>query len=87
MKYLIPLMIATLLFLASSFDNDYQYQKEKRQHVVRAGETVWQIALEYMGRQDRYRDVRELVHDISKENGGNVIRPGDVLDITLWIKK
>ena len=85
MKYLIPLLIATLLFLASSFDNDYQ--KEKRQHVVKAGETVWQIALVYMGHQDRYDDIRELVHDISKENGGNMIRPGDVLDITLWVKK
>lgn len=85
MKYLVPLMIAVLLFLASGFDNNYQ--KEKRQHIVKAGETVWQIAWQYMDRQDRYKDVRELVHDISKENGGNMIRPGDVLDITLWVKK
>lgn len=85
MKYLVPLMIAALLFLASGFDNNYQ--KEKSQHVVKAGETVWQIAWQYMDRQDRYKDVRELVHDISKENGGNMIRPGDVLDITLWVKK
>lgn len=85
MKYLLPLMLAALLLLVSEFDTDYQ--KEKRQHVVKAGETVWQIAWQYMDRQDRYKDVRELVHDISKENGGNMIRPGDVLDITLWVKK
>ena len=85
MKYLLPLMLAALLLLVSEFDTDYQ--KEKRQHVVKAGETVWQIAWQYMDRQDRYKDVRELMHDISKENGGNLIRPGDVLDITLWVKK
>ena len=48
MKYLVPLMIAALLFLASGFDNNYQ--KEKRQHIVKAGETVWQIAWQYMDR-------------------------------------
>lgn len=85
MKYLVPLLIATLLFVASGFD--YNYQQEKRQHVVKAGETVWQIALKYMPQQNKYKDVRELVHDIAKENGGSLIRPGDVLDITLWVKK
>ena len=85
MKYLLPWMLAALLLLVSEFDTDYQ--KEKRQHVVQAGETVWQIAWRYMDEQDKYKDVRQLVHDIAKDNGGNLIRPGDVLEINLWRKK
>lgn len=37
-------------------------------YYVAEDDTVWDIAGYYMGQQDKYRDIRELIHDIRKHN-------------------
>lgn len=60
-----------------------------KQYTVTAGQTIWQIADEHMRQQDKTRDIRELVYDITEYNGlrNKHLQPGDVIIIPLEVKK
>ncbi len=55
-------------------------------HVVRSGETVWDIADKYMPEQKHTQDVREFIYYIKKANGWEyvpVIHAGQKIIIPL----
>ena len=58
-------------------------------YTVAAGQTLWEIANSHLDKQDKTRDVRELVHDITEFNGlrNKYLQPGDVIIIPLEVKK
>lgn len=60
-----------------------------KQYTVAAGETLWEIAGEHMSQQDKTRDIREFVYDITEYNGlrNKFLQPGDVITIPLEQKK
>lgn len=80
------MLLALLVFLSGA--GSKQYAVEHRTHIVSEGQTMWDIASLYMSRQDKTRDVRELVYDISQANGikNAYIYPGQVLTIPLTRK-
>ena len=56
-------------------------------HTVQTGETVWEIAERYSGRQ--VKPFNEFVYEVQAENklAGRYIRPGDTLVIPLAVVK
>lgn len=44
------------------------YSQQYAVHTVSVGETLWEIALGYMDKQDKYHDVRYLMDDICRQN-------------------
>lgn len=44
------------------------YSQEYAVHVVRAGQTLWEVAGDYLDKQDKHRDVRYLIDDIVQQN-------------------
>ncbi len=84
MKYLLILAVLVMA-LYSAIDTGYELKKES--YVVRSGDTIWTIAERYYEKQDKYRTLDGFIYDISKENNGCNISPGDVLVIPLEIKK
>ncbi len=85
-------IIAAILVIASFFlvinGASGEYSVEYAHHTVKAGQTVWEIASDYMGEQDKTNDVRELVWDIARTNNiqQKYIHAGDVLTIPLYKK-
>lgn len=79
--------IAALLTLLVFFTGAHgtQLAVVNHTHIVSEGQTVWDVASLYMSEQDKTRDVRELVYDISKTNNikNAYIYPGQVLTIPL----
>ena len=41
---------------------------------VGEGQTLWEITGRYMDQQDKYRDCRELMHDITEYNNLNGVK-------------
>lgn len=41
---------------------------------VREGQTLWEITGRYMDQQDKYRDCREFMHDITEYNDLNGVK-------------
>lgn len=85
------LYIAALVALAVVFLSGLctqEYKTVYKTHVVMSGQTVWDIAGNYLHEQDKFPDVREFVHTIILENNikGKFIHPGDVLIIPLNVK-
>lgn len=78
-------LIVTAYFMAGFINTDYVLEKDY--HVVRKGETLWEIAGENMSKQDRHEDIRNFIDDIRKANGlegrYNLV-PGQGLEIPLY---
>lgn len=92
-------MLAVMLLIAAVFCAGYasthcvaSYSLEKQVHVVKSGETLWDISVAYMPQQARWDDVRGLMDDIEVENGLTLgsrhnLVPGQKLVIPLHVKK
>lgn len=82
---LITALVAAAVFLSGAFEP--QMETTKKIHTVADGETLWNIAWQYMPQQDGTRDVRELVYKIKEANNMPLQTPhihaGDVLIIPL----
>lgn len=50
------------------------YSRTLVAYYVSEGETVWDIANAHMKEQDKYRDCRELMHDIAEYNNLNGVK-------------
>lgn len=85
-KMLYIMAIVAVAFMVSGWKPFVEYRTEKEIHVVKAGQTVWEIAADYQSKQDKKMSVGELVHKIYKVNGIDpklYIQPGDKLIIPL----
>ena len=85
-KMLYIMAIVAVAFMVSGWLAPTEYRTEKEIHVVKAGQTVWEIATIYQPKQDMDMSVGELVHKIYKVNGIDpklYIQPGDKLIIPL----
>lgn len=92
-------VLAVMLLIATVFCAGYasthyvaSYSLEKQVHVVKNGETLWDISVAYMPQQARWDDVRGLMADIQTENGLTLgsrhnLVPGQRLVIPLHVKK
>lgn len=81
------LFIAVLLIAAAVFVSGYGVTRAvayKTYHVSE-GETLWEIAGYYMTEQDKTRDIREFIHDISEYNDlhGKTLQAGQKIIIPL----
>ena len=50
------------------------YKQTLVAYTVGEGQTLWEITGRYMGQQDKYRDCRELMHDIAEYNNLNGVK-------------
>lgn len=85
-KLLYVIALLAVAFMVSGWKPFVEYRTEKEIHVVKAGQTVWEIATIYQSKQDMNMSVGELVHKIYKVNGIDpklYIQPGDKLIIPL----
>lgn len=85
-KLLYVIALLAVAFMVSGWKPFVEYRTEKEIHVVKAGQTVWEIATDYQAKQDKKMSVGELVHKIYKVNGIDpklYIQPGDKLIIPL----
>lgn len=85
-KLLYVIALLAVAFMVSGWKPFVEYRTEKEIHVVKAGQTVWEIATDYQAKQDKKMSVGELVHEIYKVNGIDpklYIQPGDKLIIPL----
>ena len=85
-KLLYVIALLAVAFMVSGWKPFVEYRTEKEIHVVKAGQTVWEIATIYQPKQDMNMSVGELVHKIYKVNGIDpklYIQPGDKLIIPL----
>lgn len=64
--FFLALLIAAAVFCSGNVGNNYA--TETRTHSVRIGETLWEIAWQYMPQQDKTKDVWELIYDIQQAN-------------------
>lgn len=68
------------------------YQQRSVQYTVENGDTLWQIAEQYMPRQNKYKDVRGLLYEIQQVNriddkNARWLSPGRTLVIPLEVEK
>lgn len=85
-KLLYIIAIVAVAFMVSGWKPFVEYRTEKEIHVVKAGQTVWEIATDHQTKQDKKMSVGELVHKIYKANRLDpkaYIQPGDKLIIPL----
>lgn len=79
--------VAVLLVTAAVFVSGYGVTRAVtyQSYHVGEGETLWEIAGQYMSEQDKTRDVRELVHDIAEHNKlhGKTLQAGQTIIIPL----
>lgn len=50
------------------------YKQTLVAYTVGEGQTLWEITGRYMDQQDKYRDCRELMHDIAEYNNLNGVK-------------
>lgn len=50
------------------------YSRTLVAYTVGEGQTLWEITRRYMDQQDKYRDCRELMHDIAEYNNLNGVK-------------
>lgn len=85
---LVVLVVAAAVFCSGTVGSNYAI--ENRTHSVRIGETLWDIACDYMPQQDGTKDVQELIFNIRQANQlevNAVLEPGQKLIIPLEVKK
>lgn len=85
---LVVLLVAAAVFCSGAFGTEYAV--ENRTHSVRIGETLWDVACEYMPQQDGTKDIWELIFNIQQANNldkNAVLMPGQTLVIPLEVKK
>lgn len=85
-KLLYVIALLAVVFMVSGWKPFVEYRTEKEIHVVKAGQTVWEIATIYEPKQDKRMSIGEFVHKIYKVNGIDpklYIQPGDKLIIPL----
>lgn len=78
-------LIAAALLLVGC---NKEYKLTLQPHTVRSGETLWSVASKYHSRQDKFRDVRELIWHIREVNQldpQRFLQPGDVVKVPLWV--
>lgn len=74
------------LTLAALFAVGFEAQEPERVEISREvdrGETVWDIAWDVKDEYQDPRDVRQIVYEIKKANGGDLIHEGQRLRITI----
>lgn len=94
-KLLFAVMLLTVAVFCVGYASTHyvaSYSLEKQVHIVRSGETLWDISVSYMPKQERWDDVRGVMDDIETENGltlgsRNNLVPGQRLIIPLHVKK
>lgn len=79
-------LVAAAVFCSGGMGTHYAC--ERRVHVVRDGETLFQIAQQYAPQQDRWDDLRGIVCDIQDANGmslssRNNLQPGQIIIVPL----
>lgn len=85
---IVGILIIVSLVLCGNLSRGYELKIQE--HTVTGGETLWSIASKYYGKQDRHRDIRELIWEIRELNKLDVkryLQPGDYLKVPLWIAK
>ena len=85
-KVLYIIAIVAVAFMVSGWLAPTEYRTEKEIHVVKAGQTVWEIATIYEPKQDKRMSIGEFVHKIYKANrlGPKAyIQPGDLMIVPL----
>lgn len=83
-KLLVVALLGTAYFLSNCINTNYVV--EEKYHVVKTGQTLWQIADRYMPEQEKTEDIREFIFEITKANdikGNEYLMPGDCLVIPL----
>lgn len=84
-KVITLILLATYVVLANNLNTEYVVEKEY--HVVKTGQTLWEIADQYMSKQDRTEDIRlmiDYIRDANHIKGTQYIMPGDCLVIPLY---
>lgn len=90
MKKILILGILIVVSLALCGNSSKEYDLKVQEHTVTGGETLWSIASQYYGSQDKHRDIRELIWEIRELNQLDVkryLQPGDYLKVPLWVAK
>ena len=85
-KLLYVIALLAVAFMVSGWKPFVEYRTEKEIHVVKAGQTVWEIATIYEPKQDKRMSIGEFVHKIYKANrlGPKAyIQPGDLMIVPL----
>ncbi len=85
-KMLYIMALVAVAFMVSGWKPFVEYRTEKEIHVVKAGQTIWEIAADYQTKQDKKMSTGELVHKIYKANSIDpklYIQPGDKLIVPL----
>lgn len=83
-KAIILILLAVCVWLANGISTEYVVEREY--HVVKTGQTLWDIAADNIDKQDRTKDIREFIDTIRDANhikGTQYIMPGDCLVIPL----
>jgi hypothetical protein len=82
-------LVTAAVLLCGALDPYPSYMTIYENHVVEAGQTVWEIAARNFDKQDRARTMDEFVGDIIRYNGirNADIYPGQVIVIPLDVKK
>lgn len=68
--------LAVLLIAAAVFVSGYGVTRAVtyQSYTVGEGQTLWEITGRYMDQQDKYRDCREFMHDITEYNNLNGVK-------------
>ena len=85
-KMLYIMALVAVAFMVSGWKPFVEYRTEKEIHVVKAGQTIWEIAADYQTKQDKKMSTGELVHKIYKANSIDpklYIQPGDKMIVPL----
>lgn len=83
-KLITLILLAVCVVLANNIKTEYVVEREY--HVVKTGQTLWDIAADNIDKQDRTKDIREFIDTIRDANhikGTQYIMPGDCLVIPL----
>lgn len=88
-KLLYIIALVAVAFMVSGWKPFTEYQTKKEVHVVKEGQTVWEIATIYQPKQDKKMSTGEFVHNIYKANNLDpkaYIQPDDLLIIPLEVE-
>lgn len=84
-KFITLILLAVCVALANNISTEYVVEKEY--HVVKTGQTLWDIAADNIDKQDRTKDIRvfiDIIRDANGIKGTQYIMPGDCLEIPLY---
>ena len=90
MKKMLLMLVLASAFLVGAFYDFNTYNTVEVVRIARPGDTLWGIADGMMDRQDKYRDVREMIYYIEERNKGvslSPLMPGTEIVIPLHIKQ